>query len=209
MNAPPFFQMRTDCPSDNKIGYKAILVDEDEYLLGLVRYIHHNPLKAGMVKKLEEYEWSSHRGYLSDDEARQWLYREPVLKEFSTHLDEARRGYRRFMAKDDDGRLDDIFSRMNLPALLGGKDFINKIKDRFFLAKTNREVSTARYLAPSAREIMAAVLTIYEMDEAILFISKRGSTNEPRDVAIYLLRTLCGLPLQQIADHVSPQSQRC
>ncbi|PKN41801.1 MAG: hypothetical protein CVU60_10485 [Deltaproteobacteria bacterium HGW-Deltaproteobacteria-18] len=113
------------------------------------------------------------------------------------------------MAKDDDGRLDDIFSRMNLPALLGGKDFINKIKDRFFLAKTNREVSTARYLAPSAREIMAAVLTIYEMDEAILFISKRGSTNEPRDVAIYLLRTLCGLPLQQIADHVSPQSQRC
>jgi REP element-mobilizing transposase RayT len=59
MNAPPFFQMRTDCPSDNKIGYKAILVDEDEYLLGLVRYIHHNPLKAGMVKKLKEYEWST------------------------------------------------------------------------------------------------------------------------------------------------------
>ncbi|MBU4527070.1 MAG: transposase [Desulfomicrobium sp.] len=183
--------------------YKAILVDEDEYLLGLVRYIHHNPLKAGMVKKLEEYDWSSHRGYLSDDEAWQWLYREPVLKEFSTHLDEARRGYRRFMAQDDDGSLEDIFSKMNLPAFLGGKEFINKIKDRFFVAKANREVPTAKYLAPSAREIIAAILTIYEVEESTLFISKRGSTNEPRDVAIYLLRTLRGLPLQKIAEILS------
>jgi REP element-mobilizing transposase RayT len=45
--------------------YKSILVDADNYLLQLVRYIHRNPLKAGLVKRLDQYVGSSHRGYLS------------------------------------------------------------------------------------------------------------------------------------------------
>jgi REP element-mobilizing transposase RayT len=183
--------------------YKAILVDADEYLLGLVRYIHHNPLKAGIVKTLEGYDWFSHRGYLSDDDAWGWLYREPVLKEFSNRLDEARSGYRRFMAQDDDEEVERTFSMKNLPAILGGKEFIRKIKDGFFTAKTNREVPTAKHLAPADREIMTAVLAVYEVEEATLFISRRGSTNEPRDVTIYLLRNLCGQPLQKIAEFLS------
>jgi putative transposase len=39
--------------------YKAILVDVDEYARELSRYIHLNPLRAGIVEKLEEYPWSS------------------------------------------------------------------------------------------------------------------------------------------------------
>lgn len=44
--------------------YRAILVDDDSYLLHLVRYIHLNPVKAGIVKEPEAYQWSSHRYYL-------------------------------------------------------------------------------------------------------------------------------------------------
>jgi putative transposase len=40
--------------------YKAILVDEDEYLAQVVRYIHLNPIEASVVKQPEEYHWSSH-----------------------------------------------------------------------------------------------------------------------------------------------------
>lgn len=36
--------------------YKSILVSEDSYLLELVRYIHLNPVRAGIVKQVEEYE---------------------------------------------------------------------------------------------------------------------------------------------------------
>lgn len=39
--------------------YKAILVQDERYLVSLLRYIHQNPLKAGMCKKVEEYKWSS------------------------------------------------------------------------------------------------------------------------------------------------------
>ena len=47
--------------------YKAVLVEEDSYLLELLRYIHRNPLEAGMVQDLEGWPpWSSHRGYLAN-----------------------------------------------------------------------------------------------------------------------------------------------
>jgi putative transposase len=40
--------------------YKSILVDEDNYLLELSRYIVLNPVKAGMVKKVDQWKWSSY-----------------------------------------------------------------------------------------------------------------------------------------------------
>ena len=45
--------------------YKSILVSGDSYLLQLVRYIHKNPVKAGIVSEPEKYLWSSHKPYLS------------------------------------------------------------------------------------------------------------------------------------------------
>ena len=43
--------------------YKSILIDADSYLLELIRYIHRNPIEAGLVKQLGKYSWSSHQGY--------------------------------------------------------------------------------------------------------------------------------------------------
>jgi REP element-mobilizing transposase RayT len=44
--------------------YKAILVEFDEYDMELTRYIHLNPVRAGMVALPEEYIWSSYRSYI-------------------------------------------------------------------------------------------------------------------------------------------------
>jgi putative transposase len=44
--------------------YKAILVDEDEHLAQVVRYIHLNPVQVGVAQQAEEYRWSSHVKYL-------------------------------------------------------------------------------------------------------------------------------------------------
>ena len=45
--------------------YKSVPVEVDEYFLHLIRYVHQNPIKAGMVKKLSEYPYSSYNEYLS------------------------------------------------------------------------------------------------------------------------------------------------
>jgi REP element-mobilizing transposase RayT len=39
-------------------------VDADAYLLQLIRYIHLNPLRAGLVRDAADYRWSGHRAYL-------------------------------------------------------------------------------------------------------------------------------------------------
>jgi len=44
--------------------FQAILVDRDEYLFQLTRYIHLNPVKAKLVKKAEDWEFSSYREYV-------------------------------------------------------------------------------------------------------------------------------------------------
>jgi hypothetical protein len=62
--------------------YKAILIDAEEYFLSVVRYIHHNPLAAGMVTDLDRYRWSSHWGYLNKKQCPTWLQRQAVLSRF-------------------------------------------------------------------------------------------------------------------------------
>lgn len=43
--------------------FKSEKVESDEYLLTVLRYIHQNPVKAGMVKSVEDWKWSSCHGY--------------------------------------------------------------------------------------------------------------------------------------------------
>jgi putative transposase len=46
--------------------FKSEAVEEDEYFLTVIRYIHNNPVKAGIVKNASDYEWSSYRDYLNE-----------------------------------------------------------------------------------------------------------------------------------------------
>jgi len=58
-----FKYLRTGILFENR--YKSEPVEDERYFLSLIRYIHQNPQKAGMVKKLEEYPWSSYREYVN------------------------------------------------------------------------------------------------------------------------------------------------
>jgi putative transposase len=53
--------------------YKAILVDADSYLLAVSRYIHRNPLEAGIVRKLDTYAGSSYPAYVGRADTPSWL----------------------------------------------------------------------------------------------------------------------------------------
>jgi putative transposase len=63
--------------------YKAIVGDRDSYLLELVRYIHLNPVRAKMVKRPGEWQWSGHRAYLGKEQSG-LIDSEPVMGELRT-----------------------------------------------------------------------------------------------------------------------------
>jgi len=48
--------------------YKSKPIEVDEYFLSVVRYIHQNPTRAKITDKIEEYEWSSYKEYINDEQ---------------------------------------------------------------------------------------------------------------------------------------------
>ncbi|MBI5016006.1 MAG: transposase [Deltaproteobacteria bacterium] len=79
--------------------YKSIVCEDEPYLLELVRYIHLNPLRAGLVSgvdELDSYRWCGHSVLLGNRECGQ-QQTEEVLARFGRTAEEARRGYRSFV----------------------------------------------------------------------------------------------------------------
>lgn len=180
--------------------YKAILVDADRYLLELVRYIHRNPVSAGLTERLDSYPWSSHRGYLSRAKTWDWLYKDYVLGMLAKGDADRLRLYREFVSMADSQALLEVFSRNKWPWVLGSEGFVATIKERFFARKLDDEVPESRELAPDVDGIKRAVCESYRVEEAELFVSRRGSFNEARNVAIYLTRRLRRDRLKEIGE---------
>jgi putative transposase len=94
--------------------YKSIICEEDPYLLELTRYIHLNPLRAGMVKDLGElrrYPWAGHAVVMGKRKA-EWQEVRSLLAYFGKRRREAVRKYEEF--------LDEGVSQGRRPELVGG-----------------------------------------------------------------------------------------
>jgi hypothetical protein len=158
-----------------------------------MKYIHRNPLRTGSVKDLEAYEWSSHVGYLSNARRWDWLYKEFVLSMLDKEKTRWRQAYRRFISEED--RLDILrfYEGRKLPSILGGEEFMQRVKERFFPRMQHPEIPESRVLAPDVDAIKEAVCNVYGIKGKDLLRVQRGKANEPRNVAIYLTRELrCG-----------------
>lgn len=74
--------------------FKSEVVENDEYFLMVLRYIHQNPMKIGEVKTITTYQWSSYREYLGEYRLVNTGF---ALDIFSPELEIAVRRFKRFM----------------------------------------------------------------------------------------------------------------
>ncbi|MBW2544564.1 MAG: transposase [Deltaproteobacteria bacterium] len=179
--------------------YKSILVGGDSYLLQLVRYIHRNPVKAGIANTPDDYLWSSHKGYLSVTKKWKWLYRELILSMLTKNRKEWVKEYRKFISIEKDEEMADALESEKWPSVLGPERFIDWVKGKYYAVKADQEVPQAQYLAPEAELIINAVCKFYNISRDELYRSRRGQFNEPRNVAIFLNRKLRHDSLKEIA----------
>jgi REP element-mobilizing transposase RayT len=75
--------------------FKAVLIDADDYLVEVSRYIHRNPVEAKLVEMPSSFPWSSYYAYLNPEQAPDWLYTNEVLKRAGAMKD----GYRDLVEK--------------------------------------------------------------------------------------------------------------
>ncbi len=178
--------------------YRSILIDADSYLLELIRYIHRNPIKAGIVKHIEKYPWSSHHGYLSDAKKWDWLNKDLVLSMFSDNRRLSIKRYKEFVSKKSSEEINEILGKKKFPSTLGSDGFIDWVRRTFSGKKLHLEVPESKSLTPDITRIKAVVCKSYDVEEGALTFTRRGVTNEPRNAAIYLMRHLRGDSLEEI-----------
>jgi putative transposase len=115
--------------------YKALLVDADNYLLELSRYVHLNPVRVGRVcrgalhKKWQyvmKYQWSSLAGYVNAKRAVDFVKYDLVLDMVG-----GRRAYQRFLLDGAKKGLDDIYEDVQYQTILGNDDFVALVKGEY------------------------------------------------------------------------------
>jgi len=186
--------------------FKGILIQEDAYLLQVVKYIHRNPIEAGLVGGLREFSWSSHKHFvkLKDKNVAEWLETDFILGFFADRRAEAVTLYKQFMRKELDDEVSDFYSKKYSGPILGEKSFVDKIKEEFICSDPtlDMEVKEKRKISGMARVrlVNKEVCGRYKIAESTLYLSRRGEENIPRQMALLLARELSGLKLAELAE---------
>ena len=106
--------------------FKSILIDDAIYLKELIRYIHLNPIRAGIVSAPEHYFWSSHRAYIELDEFV-WLFKNRVFEKFHHEREDSIRNYQKYVFKGIGVETEYDFKSGYTQGMLGNKEFIEEV----------------------------------------------------------------------------------
>ena len=206
--------------------YKSILCEEDPYFRELVRYIHLNPVRAGLVADLEEldtYPWCGHSVLLGRRE-NDWQDRDYVLRWYGEKEKAARQAYRRYVEDGlpqgqrpdlvggglirSQGGWSNVLSmrrqedrEMSDERILGSGDFVEQM-----LAEADASTK-ARFPAKERVEKVQEMITRLCAKEKINLEELRSGSRRPpvsalRFAAARLLVTLNGVPLAEAARYL-------
>ena len=174
--------------------YRSRLVDDETYLLEVIRYIHINPVKAGRVDRAGDYQWSSHRQYLAP-EAPQWLRRDAVFERFGCEPGGVA-SFDEFVHE----RIPDAMKAKLEPkrwmSVLGSAKFEDRwkqaVRDRGLHRR--RELSEARRLtAIPVDDVIVAACDVFEVEVSDMQEGRRGEFNAPRQLALMVCRERCSV----------------
>lgn len=137
--------------------YHATLVDADAYLLELLRYIHLNPVRAGITVNPGQHRWSSHHNYLGA-RSDSWVSTDFALGLFSADRPSSIAAYQRFLAKSTEEPWEPSLALAAGAAVIGSDEFV---------ARVQRSTQTVRR-RQSLDELMAEACQRFEVELVML-----------------------------------------
>ena len=197
--------------------YKSIACQEDAYLLQLIRYIHLNPLKAGIVKSITElnnYPYSSHQ-LLIGKKRLTWQKGENTLAHFGKNKALARKKYQKFLAEEITSTTD--FEGGGLLRSIGGLKNLGKEKiayderilgDSVFVEELLQVESLKEKIKPKPQttvdQLIEEVINYFEITPFALKGSIRTKkATDARAVIFFLAIEYLGLKGSEIASKLN------
>ena len=180
--------------------FKGHLIEEEGYFLEVSRYIHLNPVRAGVVDYPSDWPWGSCPGYVRAARKLPWITYGRVLGEFGRTASQSRRSYARFLRAALDEEPASPFDRAVRGLLLGSGAFVDRVRRLLDEKPEDPDVPDLAHLRsrPTIRTIVAAVAEQFEVDPGD-WARGRRSNDAGRAVAAYLARRRFGYPATAIA----------
>ncbi len=164
--------------------FKSFVIENERYFAALILYVHANPLRAKLVKELEEYRWSSYRGYLREGRQEAWLKTDTGLSVFGG-------SQRKFREAQESqlGRGRSILEDLRYGMYLGTEDYAEECL-RKLKSENHREKPQIRRMleARDIEEVLKKVLKGLGQTEIDPLLAAGKKRNLTRDMAIYTLR---------------------
>ncbi len=157
----------------NRVGhlfqgrYKSILVEKENYLLELCRYIVLNPVRANIVADPADYPWSSYTATAGHINKPPFLSIDWILSQFGKTPESAQDRYREFVM-DGVGK-ESPWKHLKGQCLLGSEQFLDKLAPELDRKSGEKEIPRRTRFAgrPQLTEIFSAVQSKSERDKAI------------------------------------------
>jgi succinate dehydrogenase flavin-adding protein (antitoxin of CptAB toxin-antitoxin module) len=167
--------------------YKAILVEKDSHLMSLCRYVVLNPVRVGLVKKPEQWRWSSYAATVGRVRKPAFLTMDWILSQFSRRKRAAMEKYRKFVMEGIDK--DSPWEELKGQIFFGTEEFVNKLSGSIDDKENLKEVpKLQRYAArPLLRE---------------LFKEKKEEKGKAEENTIYDAYVRYGYTMKEIAEHL-------
>ena len=180
--------------------FKGILVEDEGHWLELSRYVHLNPVRAGMAERPEDWAWSSYAGYHRPARRLGCVDYERVLAEFGGDDPAGRRRYRQYVAEGVGRALDSPLSKALHGLVLGSDRFVAKVRGLLAGRDADGEVPTLGALCRQADlgDVIAAAEAACG-GQVDTWKSGRRCEDLSRAAAAYLARQSTGLTHREIA----------
>ena len=176
--------------------YKAILVEESEYLAAVIRYIHLNAVAAGIVKMPEDYRWASHRYYRQTKGAPSWLNTAEGVEQIG-----GRQSFHEFVLSGNEESLKRYYEAKRQSPILGSEEFIEGIRQRGAADVREYARYERRVVQTPPERVIGEVARQYKVAREEIFRGIRGRENEARKVAMYLVKRCCDRTLAEMAEY--------
>jgi REP element-mobilizing transposase RayT len=187
--------------------FKGHLVELEGYFLEVSRYLHLNPVRAGLVERPEDWRWGSCAGYCRGGRALGWVTYARVLGEFGREAAEARRAYARFLRAGVVEPPPSPFAAAVGGLVLGSQRFVERVKGRVGSRPADAALPQ---LAPLRRrpplEQIAAVAAAHFGQDAATWTPGSRCDDLGRAVAAYLARRCFGYSGKQVAEALGYRS---